>query len=82
VTVHPEVESPRGKGPGFSIILDRKGERVLETYVVLSFGTYRVDQKPAPPPRPSIRLEEKVEPPEPTPSLVDRIRQWWSPPST
>jgi hypothetical protein len=81
VTVHPEVESPRGKGPGFSIILDRKGERVLETYVVLSFGTYRVDQKPAPPPRPSIRLEEKVAPPEPIPSLVDRIRQWWSPPS-
>ncbi len=79
VVTHPQLETRYGTGPGFSVIVEKNGQRLQRTYVVLSFRVQLVEEKPAPPPQAPLRFVERVEPPAPPPSLVDRIRQWWSP---
>ena len=79
IVTYPQLETRFGTGPGFSVIVAKNEQRLQRTYVVLSFRVQLVEEKPAPQMQDTIRFEEKVEPPAPPPSLVDRIREWWSP---
>jgi hypothetical protein len=77
VLIQERVETDRGAGPGFSIVVvDRKGERVQRTYALLRNHVVRVSEHPAPPPPSPIRFASPEALPEP-PSLVNRLLSWW-----
>lgn len=77
VRIHEKVEAQRGTGPGFTIVVEKKGKRLERTYVLLKYRVYRVDEKPARPPPPPIRLVT-IEPPlEPPRGLMDRLWALW-----
>jgi hypothetical protein len=77
VITHERIESERGAGPGFSVVVEnRKGERVERTYVLPRNHVVLVSEKPAPPERAPIRFASP-EVPTPEPTLMDRLLSWW-----
>ena len=77
VRIHEKVEASRGAGPGFTIVVERKGRLVERTYVLLKYRVYRVDEKPARDPPPPIRFVATEPSPEPLAGLMDRLWALW-----
>ena len=77
VIFHPNLETKRGAGPAFSITVERKGERLRRTYVLVKYRVYRVaEERPPPPPAP-IRFIRKVKKIEQPPTVLERVLNWW-----
>lgn len=79
VRAHDLLETDRGAGPGFTITVEKEGVRVDRTYVLVDYRVHRVDEKPAGPPPPHIRLVKPVPPREVETGLMDRLTDWWNP---
>ena len=82
VVFHPKLETKRGTGPGFSITVESKGERLSRTYVLIKYRVYRVAEEPALPAAGAIRFARKVKKIEPPPTMLERVLNWWKRQST
>ena len=78
VRVHDRLATERGTGPGFTITVEKKGERVARTYVLIDYRVHRVEEKPAGPPPPRIRFVQPEPPQQPAETgIMDRVAGWW-----
>jgi len=77
VRMHKQLETERGTGPGFTITVEKKGERLDRTYVLVAHRVYRVEEKPAGPPPPRIRFVKPEMPVQTETGIVDRVTGWW-----
>ncbi len=79
VRVYDRLVTDRGTGPGFTITVGKKGERVARTYVLSNYRVHRVEEKPAGPPPPRIRFVKPAPPRQPAETgIIDRVAGWWS----
>ncbi len=75
VSVSPKVETRYGTGPGFSIIIEKKGQRLLRRYVMIAPIVRRYAEEPAPAnllPAPTAQPAPAQPPPE-QPGLLRRL---------
>ena len=77
VRIHERLETPRGVGPGFTIVVESNGRRVERSYVLVKHRVYRVEEKPARPPPLPIRFVKTEPPREPPRGLMDRLWALW-----
>jgi len=77
VRMHGQLETERGTGPGFTITVENKGERLDRTYVLVDHRVYRVEEKPAGPPPLPIRFVKPELPTEMKTGIMDRVAGWW-----
>lgn len=78
VRVHDRLVTEHGTGPGFTITVEKKGERVARTYVLSDYRVRRVEEKPAGPPPPRIRFVKPQPPQQPAETgIMDRVAGWW-----
>ena len=77
IETFPEVESERGKGPGFALKIKRDGGYFKRTYVLLGARIHRVsEERTAPPERlPRLNVDPPMTP-EQAPPIVDRVVTW------
>jgi hypothetical protein len=73
-----ELETAKGAGPGFTITIEKDGARLDRTYVLVDARVYQVDEKPAGPPPPPIRLVKPADSQQAEPGLLERLAGWWS----
>jgi hypothetical protein len=77
VTMLPSVESPRGSGPGFRVIVSRNGALTARTFAMVGQRVYLASEAPAQPPP---QIEERVAVPAPDqlspPTLSERLLSW------
>ena len=78
VRMHEQLATERGTGPGFTITVERKGERLDRTYVLVDYRVHRVEEKPAGPPPPRIRFIRPEPPVQAETGIIDRVTAWWS----
>lgn len=79
VRVYERLVTERGTGPGFTITVEKKGERVDRTYLLSDYRVHRVEEKPAGPPPPRIRFVKPAPPQQPAKTgIIDRVAGWWS----
>lgn len=77
VRMHERLETERGTGPGFTITVEKKGERLDRRYVLVDYRVHRVEEKPAGPPPPRIRFVKPELPTQMETGIVDRVTGWW-----
>ena len=77
VLVHRDIDTRWGKGTGFSLNLERQGRRLRRTYALVESRVRRIGEEVETSPRPAIKLIPKSPPPPPSPSLRERILDWW-----
>lgn len=76
--IHNLLETPRGAGPGFTVTVEKDGARVERTYVLVDSRVHQIDEKPAGPPLPPIRLVKPSESIKAEAGLLDRLAGWWN----
>ncbi len=77
VLVHRDIDTRWGKRTGFSINLEGQGRRLRRTYALVENRVRRVGEEVETSARPPIKLIRKSPPPPPSPTLQDRILDWW-----
>lgn len=79
VKIHRSLKTPRGAGPGFTITVATDGKLVERTYVLLETRVRRIGEEAAGARPVPVRLVKPKPPPQPPPSLLDRLLHWGRP---